>query len=124
MGGSGQVIINLDRFSPVGLWGKLVWTWSVAPEVNNEVSLASRLPLTALPFYLSVPQTDGQGWTEVLWVLPEARDLAHRRWMLRFLVTKKKKKFKGLKKKKRKRKGVGWVGGERKGGGQPGMLLS
>ena len=46
------------------------------------MSLASRLARS-----LSAP--DGQGWSEVSWVLPEARNPAHGRWMLRFLVAKK-----------------------------------
>lgn len=62
---------------------------------------------------LSVPQTYGQERSQASWALLEGQEPAHRRGMLRFLVTKiKKTKKKGSKIKKE----GGGVGGKRKEG--------
>lgn len=111
VGGGGQArsLLIWSDSAWLALWGNLVRTWSVSPEVRREVSLACVRP-----------RQNGQRCSEVSWVLPAVRDPAP--GALDAAVSdglkKKKKRFEN-----KKRKTVGWVGRERKGGGWPGMLL-
>lgn len=111
VGGGGQArsLLIWSDSACLALWGNLVRTWSVSPEVRREVSLASR-------FLCVRPRQNGQGCSEVSWVLPAVRDPAP--GALDAAVSdgfKKKKRFEN----KKKRKKVGWVGRERKEEGGP-----
>ena len=106
VGGGGQArsLLIWSDSACLALWGNLVRTWSVSPEVRREVSLASR-------FLCVRPRQNGQGCSEVSWVLPAVRDPAP--GALDAAVSDGfKKKKKGLKIKK---KGIRWGGWEEKG---------
>lgn len=105
VGGGGQArsLLIWSDSAWLALWGNLVRTWSVSPEVRREVSLASR-------FLCVRPRQNGQRCSEVSWVLPAVRDPAP--GALDAAVSDRlKKKKNGLKIKKGRR----WGGWEEKG---------
>ena len=68
-GGQARSLLIWSDSAWLALWGNLVRTWAVSPEVRREVSLASRCLCVR-------PRQNGQGCSEVSWVLPAVRDPA------------------------------------------------